>query len=172
MRAIFAPLFVTAAAVAAPAVALLSQYAGGLQPCILCIWQRWPYVAAIVLGLAGLALLRRPAALRLVLALAGLAFLVSAGIGVFHVGVEQHWWEGTSGCGSSVSGVGMTVEELTAMLEAAPVVRCDEVAWSLLGISMAGFNVIYAGFAGLLTLWLAAAAPWRRAQASGPRRSA
>ena len=172
MRAIFAPLFVTAAAAAAPAVALLSQYAGGLQPCVLCIWQRWPYAAAIVLGVAGMALVRRPAALRALLALAGVAFLVSAGIGVFHVGVEQHWWEGTSGCGSNTSTIGMTPEEVIAMLQATPVVRCDEVAWSLFGISMAGFNVIYAGIAGLLTLWLAAAAPWRRAQASGPRRSA
>jgi disulfide bond formation protein DsbB len=159
MRPIFIPLLVTIAAVAAPAVALLSQYAGGLQPCVLCIWQRWPYVAAIVFGLAGIALVRRPGALRVLLALAGLAFLVSAGIGVFHVGVEQHWWQGTSGCGSTMSTVGLTPEEVIAMLEAAPVVRCDEVAWSLFGISMAGYNVIYAGLAGLLTLWAAVAAP-------------
>jgi disulfide bond formation protein DsbB len=176
-RAFLPPALVVVAAVTAPAVALLSQYVGGLQPCVLCIWQRWPYVAAIVFGIAGLALARRPAALRVLLALAGAAFLVSAGIAVFHVGVEQHWWQGTSECGSSLSGAQMSLEELKAMLEAAPVVRCDEVAWSLFGISMAGYNAIYAGIAGLLALWSAAAAPWQAVpvgsrQAKDPRRAA
>lgn len=161
-RPVLAPALVVLAAVAALAAALLSQYWGGLAPCVLCIWQRWPYVAAIVLGVAGAALAGRPAALRATLALAGIAFLVSAGIGVFHVGVEQHWWQGTSECGSTGSTVGMSVEDMAAMLQAAPVVRCDEIAWELFGISMAGFNVIYAGLAGLLALWAAAAAPWRR----------
>jgi disulfide bond formation protein DsbB len=161
-RFVAAPLLAILAAVAALATALLSQYWGGLNPCVLCIWQRWPYVAVIAFGLAGVALAGRPAALRVTLALAGIAFLVSAGIGVFHVGVEQHWWQGTSECGSTGSTVGLSLEEIEAMLRGAPVVRCDEIAWQLGGISMAGFNVIFAGVAGLLALSAAAAAPWRR----------
>src|SRR5690606_26210528 len=109
-----------------------------------CVYQRWPYVATIALGLAGFALARRhPAAARIALGLAGLTFLVGGGIAGFHVGVEQGWWQGTSGCGAPASGTGggaMTLEQLRAQVLAAPVVRCDEVPWSLLGISMAGYN--------------------------------
>ncbi len=150
-----APALVLAAAVFALGTAFSAQYGAGLQPCILCLYQRYPYGVAIVLGLAGLALAGRPAALRLVLALAGLAFLASAAVAAFHVGVEQHWWQGTDACVGAIA-PGLTVEELTAQLLAAPIVRCDEVPWSLLGVSIAGFNLIYASLAGVAALWAAA----------------
>jgi disulfide bond formation protein DsbB len=137
--------------------ALLSQFAGGLQPCVLCVYQRWPYVATILLGLAGFALARRhPGAARAALGLAGLVFFVGGGIAGFHVGVEQGWWQGTSGCGAPTGGA-MTLEDLRAQVLAAPVVRCDEVPWSLLGISMAGYNFI-------ISLALAGAALWAAAR--------
>lgn len=136
--------------------ALLSQYVGGLQPCVLCVYQRWPYVVTIALGLAGFVLARRhPAAARIMLALAGLTFLVGGGIAFFHVGVEQGWWQGTSGCGAPTGGA-MTLEDLRAQVLAAPVVRCDEVSWSLLGISMAGYNFLVSLALAAATLWLAA----------------
>jgi disulfide bond formation protein DsbB len=120
--------------------ALFFQYVVGLAPCVLCIWQRWPHVAVVVLGAAALGLARRAGARAAALALAGIALLVGAGIGAFHVGVEQRWWAGTSECGGAV-GAG-SVDALRAQILAAPVVRCDEVAWSLFGISMAGYNVL------------------------------
>lgn len=136
--------------------ALLSQYVGGLQPCVLCVYQRWPYVATILLGLAGFALARRhPATARIMLGLAGLVFLGGGGIAGFHVGVEQGWWQGTSGCGAPTGGA-MTLEDLRAQVLAAPVVRCDEVPWSLLGISMAGYNFLLSLALAAATLWLAA----------------
>ncbi|MEX2008739.1 MAG: disulfide bond formation protein B [Dongiaceae bacterium] len=150
-----APALVLAAAAVALGTAFYAQYGAGLQPCILCIYQRYPYGVAIVLGLAGLALAGRPAALRLVLALAGLAFLASAAVAAFHVGVEQHWWQGTDACVGAIA-PGLTIEELTAQLLAAPIVRCDEVPWSLLGVSIAGFNLLYASLAGAAALWAAA----------------
>lgn len=136
--------------------ALLSQYVGGLQPCVLCVYQRWPYVVTIALGLAGFALARRhPAAARIALALAGLTFLAGGCIAGFHVGVEQGWWQGTSGCGAPAGGA-MTLEDLRAQVLAAPVVRCDEVPWSLLGISMAGYNFLISLALAGAALWLAA----------------
>ena len=135
------PLFVAGAAAAALIAALISQYGFDLQPCVLCIWQRWPYVAAILLGLAAAALRRNRAAPALT-ALAILAVLVSGGIGAFHVGVEQGWWEGTSGCGSLSSTDDLAA--LRAQIMSAPIVRCDEIAFSLFGISMAGWNVLFA----------------------------
>ena len=147
------PLFALLAALAPLAVALGAQYLGGLQPCLLCLWQRYPYVVAALLAAiawwAG-ARANNAAAERPLLLLAALAFLVSAGIAVFHVGVEQKWWEGTAGCVGSINFSGMTVEEMAAALEDTAPARCDEIAWSFLGLSMAGFNAIYGAAAGIL----------------------
>lgn len=117
--------------------ALAFQYIGGLAPCVLCIWQRWPHVVA--LAFAALYLWRKSPALA---ALAGLAALVSAGIGVFHVGVEQGWWEGLAQCTVNTLD-GVSAEDLlnTDVNVGAPA-ACDKVAWSLFGISMPGWNVI------------------------------
>lgn len=155
------PMLVLLVSVAALAVAFASQYLGGLQPCVLCIYQRYPYGVAIGLAILALALPDRPALQRGVLTLAGLALLTSAGIAAFHVGVEQNWWQGTSACGGAIE-PGLSLEELRDRLMAAPVVRCDEVPWSLFGLSMAGYNLLYAGGFGLLVLWLTARLPSRR----------
>jgi disulfide bond formation protein DsbB len=143
--------------------ALVSQYAFGYAPCSLCITQRWPYVAALALALAGLAVGRAIGGLsRALIAAAALAVLVSGGVGAYHVGVEQKWWPGPSTC--SDIPVAKTVEEMRAALARAPVVRCDDVGWSFLGISMAGYNVLYAAALGSLALAAAArnAQPGRR----------
>lgn len=148
------PLFVVVASLASLAVALASQYWGGLQPCILCVYQRYPYGVAAALGVAGMIVAARPAWLRTMLLLAGVAFLVDAGIAAFHVGVEQGWWQGTAECGSTLD-LSLSPEELTSQLLNQPVARCDEVPWSLFGISMAGYNFLYAGALSVATLWLA-----------------
>jgi disulfide bond formation protein DsbB len=128
--------------------ALAFQYIGGLAPCPLCIWQRWPHVVAVVLGLV---LVVWPA--RLVAALGGLAVTLGAGIGVYHVGIEQKWWAGPSTCTAPTPGA-MEAGELLDRILATPVVLCDEIAWSWLGISMAGWNVVLSLL--LAVLWLRA----------------
>jgi disulfide bond formation protein DsbB len=143
-------------AVAPLAVALASQYVGGLQPCQLCIWQRWPYVAAIILALLAFAL---PARLRAYgAAAAALAILVSAGFALFHVGVEHHWWAGLPSCTGNLN-TGGSVSDLVKQLESTPIIPCDRPAWTLFGISMAGYNFIYATLFGLF----AVSAAWRQA---------
>src|SRR5262249_19590848 len=96
------PLLVILAALVALGTAFFAQLVGGLAPCPLCLWQRYPYGAAI--GLAALSLLLAPAPkpARLLLALSGLALLASAGIAAFHVGVEQHWWPGLASCSGAI----------------------------------------------------------------------
>jgi len=117
------------------------QHLGGLQPCVLCLYQRWPH--AIVIGVGAIILLfalhRVPTLSRALLGIMALSLLVGAGIAMFHVGVEYKWWAGTPGCGAVSSG-SRDLSSFTDSLLAAPVVRCDEVAWSLFGISMAGWN--------------------------------
>ncbi|MBL8838097.1 MAG: disulfide bond formation protein B [Alphaproteobacteria bacterium] len=133
-----------AASAAVLGTALGSQFIGGLRPCELCHWQRYPYVATILLGIAGAVLARRAPrgnAAPALAALAGLVFLAGAGIAFFHVGVEYKWWEGTNACGAG-GGTIQSIDDLRRMLESAPIVRCDEPAWSMAGISMAGYNML------------------------------
>jgi disulfide bond formation protein DsbB len=129
---------------------LFSQYVQGYQPCELCLRERWPWYAAIGLGLVGLAL---PS--RLVLALIGIAFLVSAGLGLHHVGVEQHWWPGPEACTGGASGA-QTIDELRRLMHAQKVVQCDQVTWHLFGLSMATYNFLMSLLAGALVLFAAA----------------
>jgi len=140
-RTTAAILLVASAAILAGAFAF--QYLGGLAPCILCWWQRYAHMATIALAiLAVVASVRGSSTAGWILvALTGLALLAGAGIAGFHVGVEQHWWAGTAECGSNVGGAG-GIDELRARLLAQPIVRCDEIAWSLFGISMAGYNLL------------------------------
>jgi disulfide bond formation protein DsbB len=131
--------------------ALAFQYLGGLAPCHLCLLQRWPHAAAIAIGLLILAWPKRGLAL-----LAALVVLVGAGIALYHVGVEQAWWAGPATCTAPEPGAQSSGELLDQIL-ATPVVLCDQVAWSLWGISMAGWNAILS----LVLAWL-----WLRAYAS------
>lgn len=125
--------------------ALAFQYLGGLAPCHLCILQRWPHGIAVALGLIVLAWPRRGLAF-----LAGCVMLVGAGIGLYHVGVERAWWQGPTTCTAPTPG-NVAPGELLDQILATPVVLCDQVAWSLFGISMAGWNAILS--LGLAWLW-------------------
>ncbi|WP_239451480.1 disulfide bond formation protein B [Elioraea rosea] len=130
------------AAAAALAVALASEHWGGLAPCELCLWQRWPYWAAIAAGV--LALVMPRAAVPLALLVIAL-FLGNATLAAFHAGVEWGFWPSPlPGCGAGSSGGAATVEELMARLQAAPIVRCDQPAIVVAGLSMAGWNAVFA----------------------------
>ncbi len=126
------------------------QYIGGLAPCTLCLWQRWPHAAAVLIGVAALALPGRA------LPLLGLAAAVTAAaIGGFHAGVEQGWWQGLASCsGGSIAGISMD-DLLNPATDVAPPVRCDQIAWSLAGLSMAAWNMVLS--LGLAALWAMAA---------------
>ncbi len=124
------------------------QYLGGLQPCTLCLYQRWPWWIAAGFAVVALLMIRDRRATRGLAAFGAMAVLVGTGIAVYHVGVEQHWWTGPSAC-SGTSETPQTLEALRAQILAAPVVRCDDIAWSLFGISMAGYNVLISLATGL-----------------------
>jgi disulfide bond formation protein DsbB len=136
------PALIAAASVLVLAAAFAFQYLGGLQPCILCVYQRYPYGVAIALGVVGL-LLPRGRAQAALLGLAALVFLVDAGIAAFHVGVEQRWWEGTAACGGAAPAVPQNLNSLMQSLDRQPA-RCDAIAWSMFGVSMAGYNFLIA----------------------------
>ncbi|MBV6633512.1 MAG: disulfide bond formation protein B [Alphaproteobacteria bacterium] len=121
--------------------ALISQYAFGLQPCELCVVQRWPWVAVLVLAIGAIATAHHKFAQAMLLLTIGLALFANTAIAGFHVGVEQGWWAGLASCSPALP-TGGSIEELRAHLLAAPTVSCGDVTWSLLGISMAGYNML------------------------------
>lgn len=130
--------------------AALAFQAAGYAPCELCILQRWPHLAAALIGGLVLFLGWR----RWLAALGLLAALCATGLAIYHAGVELQLWAGPQHCSGGVSGLAqMSTQDLMAAIEAAPLVRCDQIAWSLFGISMAGWNAICS--AALSGLWLA-----------------
>jgi len=121
----------------------------GYAPCKLCLWQRGPHWAAVAIGIAAIASSWRA------LPWIGAAAAATTGVlGIYHTGVERAWWPGPDSCTSS-GDLGGSAEDLLNQIMAAPLVRCDEVAWSLFGVSMASWNAILS-FA-LAGVWIIAA---------------
>ena len=132
--------------------ALAFQYIGGLAPCALCILQRWPHLVAVALMALWLA-----TRWRVLPWLGALAALTTAAIGVFHLGVEQGWWEYISACTQgSLAGESAASLLPGSGAAVAPPVRCDRIAWEFLGLSMAACNALAS--LGLAALWLFGAA--------------
>lgn len=130
--------------------ALGSQYLGGLNPCEMCHWQRWPHYAAAAFALAAFAM---PRAARPLVILAALAILTSGAIGVYHAGVELGVFEGITSCAATAD-LGGSVEDALARIMKTPLIRCDQVQFSFLGVSMAGWNALISLTLGALILWL------------------
>jgi disulfide bond formation protein DsbB len=133
-------VFVLVASAAVMAVVLLSQYWGGLAPCELCLSERWPWDVAIVIAFVA-AMVGSRAALPWVALLLAAVFAVGSALAFYHVGVEQHWFAGPSAC-TAAGGTPETLDALKAQLLHQQPVRCDEPAWTLFGISLAGWNFL------------------------------
>jgi len=149
--ALFLPLALIAGAWGA-------QLFGHLYPCEMCHWQRWPHYAAIPIAMLAFLVPGRSAP-RTLVGLAAIAIALSGVIGVYHAGVEYHWWQGVTACTSTVSGHGGSSADILARIMAAPIIRCDVAQWKLGGVSLAGFNAI-------LSLGGAGAIAWLLAQGS------
>lgn len=135
------PLALMAASLAALVAAFAGQYLFGLEPCILCLYERVPY--AIVFVLAGVALVPATSlrARAMLVATCGAVFMAGAVLAIYHIGIEQHWWSAVTGCAGELP-QSMTVESLRAGLSAPARKACDEVDWRLFGISLAGYNAL------------------------------
>jgi disulfide bond formation protein DsbB len=147
-----AALLVLAAGTATILAALYFEHVVGLRPCKLCLQQRWPYYVGLpIAGLGALAAWRGalPPA-RAALGLVALVFLVGAGLGAYHAGVEWGFWAGPSDCGGAPAAPMGGMGDFLRQLETVRVVSCTEAAWRFLGLSMAGWNaVISLGLAAL-----------------------
>ena len=137
---------------------LLAQYGLGYLPCKICIWQRWPWVLVGILGAVSWLLVRYSLLLWARLVIYGMVglLLIGAGIGVYHMGIEFHWWTGPVTCtGTGATASANDLESLRQALTGAPVVFCDQPAWQFHGLTMAGLNVLLSlGLLGLLVFLL------------------
>ena len=134
-----------------------SQYLGGLSPCEMCYWQRYAHWAGLALAAGALLLARMPDRGRSLVWLAALAIMVSGAIGIYHAGVEAGIFAGHSQC--TTTAVGGSADELLKAVMSAPMIRCDEIQFEFLGISMAGWNAILSVGSALIILWLSLKRP-------------
>jgi disulfide bond formation protein DsbB len=132
--------FVLVASAGVLGAALLSEYWGGLAPCELCLFERWPWGVAIVISFVATMVGSRPALPWVALLLAAV-FAAGSGLAFYHVGVEQHWFAGPTACSGAATAAD-TLEALKARILRQQPMRCDEPAWSLWGISLAGWNLL------------------------------
>ncbi|TFI59173.1 disulfide bond formation protein B [Sphingomonas parva] len=137
-----------------------SEIWGGLYPCEMCWWQRYAHFVALAAALLAFLLSRLPDRGRSFVWLSALGILTSGGIGAYHAGVEAGIFEGFTQCTSTATG---SAEDLLKSILSAPLVRCDQVQFEFLGISMAGWNAIFSIGFGLVILWLSLRKPKRSA---------
>ncbi|MGO4574075.1 disulfide bond formation protein B [Microvirga sp. 2TAF3] len=133
-------LTIALAAAATIGGALVFQHVWGYQPCKLCLQQRNPYYLAIPLAL--LTAVMPPRWGRIGLWCLALIFVVSAGMGAYHAGVEWGFWLGPSDCGGGAAAGAGNVGDLLNQLQTIRVVSCTEAAWRFLGLSLAGWNAL------------------------------
>lgn len=160
-----AALLIAAGGAATILGAWFFQYAIGLKPCPLCLEQRTPYYVAIPLAvIVAVAALRHAPRMSVTagLGLLAVCWLIGAGLGVYHSGVEWHWWVGPTDCSGPLDSLGSTKDLLQDLSTISPV-RCDQAQWRFLGLSLAGYNV-------LISLALAAIALWGIAASAQSRR--
>lgn len=131
-----------------------SQYFGRLYPCEMCWWQRYAHMVAMVPALLAISPVMNARRSRLFVLLAALAIAVSGAIAVYHAGVELKIFEGFTTCTSTAAAGGSTAEMLRK-ITAAPLIRCDQIQWSFLGISLAGWNAIISLGGAALIVFLA-----------------
>ncbi len=128
------------------------QFFGGLYPCEMCWWQRYPHAVAIILAALAFTAPAASNRSRALTLLAAAAIAISGGIGVYHAGVELHIFQGFTTCSTTAKAA--TTGELLKQLMKVPLIRCDQVQWSLFGISMAGWNAILSLSGAAAVAWL------------------
>jgi len=165
-NAVFSSAAIAGVSAMALAGAYFFQYVVGLQPCVLCLYQRVPHALLVILGLTALLLAwkyKKPKRAAFIILLCSVIYAIGAGLGFYHAGVEQHWWVSIlEACSNPMISSG--TKDLLSQIEKAQAVRCDAVAWQMFGISMAGYNGILSL---LMTIYTAIAAVMITRKANG-----
>ncbi|HJO69528.1 MAG TPA: disulfide bond formation protein B [Rhodospirillales bacterium] len=146
------PIAILAASAGALGFAYVAETVFGIEPCVLCLYQRVPYAATGIVAVLMLGLPTNAPVTRWGLTVCAALYLTGAGIASYHVGVERHWWVSVAACGGGDASA-VTIESLNAQLSAPSEKPCDQVDWTLFGLSMAGYNVALSALLGAAALW-------------------
>ncbi len=125
--------------------AFTAEHFFNLKPCNLCIYQRYPFAIAIILGLIGLALHKNKNIAAAILAILSLNFLTNSIIAFYHTGVEQKWWESIlEGCKIDFADNDASKSTLEKIM-GTPLSSCADIPWQdpIIGLSMANYNVMF-----------------------------
>jgi len=125
--------------------AFISEAFLGLEPCVLCIYQRYPFAIGVIIGIAGLVMRKKLSKLRLLFGLGAINFITNSGIALYHTGVEQKWWaSAVDGCSVPLFFDDTSEQSILDNLLSAPMGSCSEIPWQdpIIGLSMANYNVI------------------------------
>lgn len=147
-----AALVIAVASAATVGSALVMEHGFGYVPCMLCLWERWPYYLAVPLALlAALLAGRSQGAARALLALVALLFIGGALLGAYHAGAEWKFWRGPASC-AGANAAPTSAGGLLDQMRTTRIVPCDDAAFRVLGISLAGYNALIS----LGLAWIAA----------------
>ena len=142
-HALTTTLVVAVVAGATIAGAWFFQLVLGVVPCPLCLEQRYAYYFIIPLALLIAVVAARGASRQWIvagLAVVALAALANVGLGAYHAGVEWKFWQGPTDCTGPLPD--LSGASLLESIKTVKVIRCDEVQWRFLGLSLAGYNVL------------------------------
>lgn len=160
-RPLYAIWFFGGLSAAALGLAFMAQYGYGLAPCILCLYQRWPFAVIIAMSVLSSLLIKKcPKAATWVLGFISLTFFTNTVFAFYHTGVERKWWPSfLEAC--TIPKMEGNIADVLAKIQTAPIVRCDEIPWTdpVLGLSMANYNVVFCLILGILALYAAIKAP-------------
>lgn len=137
--------FILLVSVTSLIIAYGAEYIFGIKPCILCIYERIPYMVVAVLSIASLLFKRNLLPLIIVI------FIASSALAFYHVGVERHIFEATYACTNKLQPV-TNIEELRKQLEDNPRPSCADPEFSFLSISFAGWNLLLSVFMGFISI--------------------
>ena len=133
--------------------AYIAEHLFNLQPCILCLYQRVPFLITLILGgiIFLLSFYQKRKSILVLVAISSITYLTNSALAFFHSGVERKWWKGFEGC-SAPDQSNMSPLEVIEAIKNTPAVLCDEIPWDLFGLSMANYNVALCLFMGIITL--------------------
>ena len=127
------------------AIAIIAQFGFGLAPCHFCLLQRYPYLVVIAAGVVSLLVHRGGLGWRLCVAFGICGLLATAALALIHTGIETGFLHYTGGCVTAPL-LNPTIEQIRTAISAAPLVSCDQPMVQWLGLSMAGWNALWAFF--------------------------
>ena len=124
-------------------LALILQAYMSLEPCKLCIYQRWSWLIAGILCLLTYTLMYKYTYTKILLTVAFTAFVITSIISFYHVGIEQNFWNTSFSCIEILGLETTNVKDLEKAIFQQSSKSCSEVNFYILNLSLATWSGIF-----------------------------